>query len=70
MGKMFKIFGMVFFLIGMVILFNSFQGITGFAVSENVDVNLGFVLGIWFVLTAVLLLAYRRKEKIDNAKRK
>ena len=70
MGKAFKIFGIVFFMLGIVILFNSFQSITWAVVFENVDLNFGFIIGIWFIFTAVLLLAYRRKRKIENGKRK
>ena len=58
MGKTFKIFGLVFFVMGMIIIFNSFQGITGFAISEKVDINAGFIVGAWFILTGILLFVY------------
>ncbi len=70
MGKAFRIFGMIFFVFGIVILFNSFQSITGAVVFNDIDINTGFIIGAWFILTAVLLLAYRRKEKIESGKRK
>lgn len=73
MGKIFKIFGAIFFLFGISIIFNTFQGMTGFAVYEDVDLNIGFVIGIWFVLTGILLAVYRKRlvpEQIKNDKRK
>ena len=63
MGKMLEIFGVVFLLLGITVLFNAFQGITGFAVYEDVDLNFGYVIGAWFVLTGILLIVYRKKEK-------
>lgn len=62
-GKLFKFFGILFLFLGATIIFNSFSGITGFVVYEDVDLDAGFIIGIWFVLTGILLAAYRKKEK-------
>ena len=70
MNKIFKFFGIVFFLLGMTIIFNSFQGITGFSVYEDVNLNTGLFIGAWFVLCGILLLVYRRKEANESGKRK
>lgn len=71
MGKAFKFFGILFFLIGITVIFNSFQGITGFAVYEDVDVNAGYLIGAWFILTGILLVVYRKKEttNVNRAKK-
>ena len=63
MGKGFIFFGVLFLILGITIIFNSFQGITGFAVYENIDINKGFIVGIWFVFTGILLAVYRKKEE-------
>ena len=64
--KGFKIFGAIFFLLGISLIFNFFQGITGFVVSENASLNWGFIIGAWFILTGILLLAYRKKQEAKN----
>jgi len=69
-GKVFKIFGVLFLVMGVVVVFNSFQGITGFVVFEDVDLNAGFYIGVWFVLTGILLAAYRKKKVEKNENRK
>ena len=68
MNKAFKIFGMIFFVMGIIVIFNSFQGITGFAISENIDINAGFIVGAWFILTGILLFVYKKAE--DKLKKK
>lgn len=63
MGAAFKLFGIFFLLVGITIVFNSFQGLTGFAIYEDANLNKGFIIGAWFVLTGILLAVYRKKEK-------
>ncbi len=63
MGKVFIFFGIIFLILGITIVFNSFQGLTGFAVYEDVDIKTGFLVGAWFVLLGLLLAVYRKKEK-------
>ena len=70
MSQVLKIFGIIFFLLGITVLFNSFQGITGFAVYEDVNLDGGFLVGAWFILTGALLIVYRREVKDDKRKRK
>jgi hypothetical protein len=60
-GKFFKFFGVLFLFLGITIVFNSFSGITGFVVYEDVNLNTGYMVGIWFVLVGILLAAYRKK---------
>jgi uncharacterized membrane protein len=66
--KVFMFFGILFLFLGATIVFNSFSGITGFAVYEDVDLDYGIIIGVWFVLTGILLAVYRKKEK--NAEEK
>lgn len=66
MGIAFKLFGIFFLLIGITIVFNSFQGLTGFAVYEDVDIKKGVLIGAWFVLTGILLAVYRKKENANK----
>jgi len=63
MGKIFKLFGVFFLLVGTTIVFNTFQGLTGFAIYENVSLDKGFIIGAWFVFTGILLAVYRKQEK-------
>ena len=63
-NKIFGFFGVLFLFLGATIIFNSFQGITGFSVYEEVDIKKGYMIGVWFILTGILLAVYRRKEKV------
>lgn len=58
---------MIFFVMGIIVIFNSFQGITGFAISENVDINSGFIVGAWFILTGILLFVYVKKPEVSSS---
>jgi hypothetical protein len=68
MGKGFRFFGVLFFLIGATVLFNSFQGITGYAVYEGVNLNAGYYIAAWFILLGILLVGYRKREIVNNEK--
>ena len=70
MNLVFKLFGLLFFIFGITILFNSFQGITGFVVYEDVNLNIGFIVGIWFILVSLLLIVHRKKGEEEVGKRK
>ena len=68
-GMAFRFFGILFLFLGATIVFNSFSGITGFVVYEGVDLDTGFLIGVWFVITGILLAAYRNKGEVKkNAK--
>jgi NADH:ubiquinone oxidoreductase subunit K len=69
MGKVLKFFGILFLLVGVTVLFNSFQGITGFAVYGDVDIDAGYFVAAWFVVVGMLLVAYRRNE-VEKVKKK
>lgn len=69
-GKAFKLFGLLFLVLGVTIVFNTFQGITGFAVYNDVDLDAGMIVGAWFVLTGIVLFVYRRKEVKRSGKGK
>jgi uncharacterized membrane protein HdeD (DUF308 family) len=62
-GIVFRFFGAIFLIIGVTVMFNSFQSITGYAVYGGVDIDKGYIIGAWFVLTGIVLAVYRRKEK-------
>lgn len=55
--------GVAYLFIGGVVLFNSFQGITGFVVYEGSDVEWGWFLGFVFVVIGVLVLMASNREK-------
>lgn len=61
MDKIFKIFGVIFFVVGIIIIFTSFQGITGFAIYEDIAVNPSFIIGAWFILAGILLIIYKKE---------
>ncbi len=69
-NKIFRFFGVLFFFLGATIIFNSFQGITGFSVYEDVDIKKGYIISLWFILTGILLAVYRRKEKVVIKRRR
>ena len=50
-----------FFLIGIIILLNSFQSLTGFVIFENADVKYGYFAGLWFIIVGILILTEARE---------
>lgn len=66
MGKVFRLFGIFFLLLGITVFFNSFQGITGFAVYEDVDISRGFIVGVWFIITGIFLVVYRKRTQAKS----
>ena len=63
-GLIFRIFGVLFVIAGISIISNSFQGLTGFVVYQDVDLKAGYFLGIWFVLAGLMLALYKRNTQI------
>lgn len=62
--KILWIFGFLFILFGISLLLNSFQGITGFVISEDVSVEVGGVIGFTFMLVGIfLILSVRIDER-------
>jgi hypothetical protein len=55
--RAFFILGSMFLLIGFVFLFSSFNGFTGYAIVEDVDVSVSSISGIWFILAGAALIA-------------
>lgn len=57
--RLFTITGTFFLLIGALFLINSFQGLTGFVVFEDGDVNLSSYAGIFFIVAGLIVLSWR-----------
>ncbi len=55
------IWGILYLVLGVVILFNSFSGLTGFVVFSGADIKWGSVLGVVFVVIGVLVLTARKE---------
>jgi len=64
--KVNKILGIVLFLIGGFLIFNSFSSMTGFAVAEFVGKGASSILGFVFVLVGVLVFMAGGKQKEGN----
>lgn len=56
-----KILGIVLFLIGGFLIFNSFSGMTGFVVAENIEKNISSIIGLMLVIGGIVLFV-RGKE--------
>jgi len=54
--KLSSIIGIIYLLLGIIILLNSFSGITGFVIFEDVNVKWSSVLGVVFVLIGILII--------------
>jgi hypothetical protein len=61
-----KIAGAILFLIGIVLIFNSFSGITGFVVLENIGKGVSSIFGLVFVLGGLALLMIQGSASIDD----
>ena len=54
--------GILFFFVGVVLIFNSISGITGLAVLENVAAFQGSIAGIILIILAILAFALSLKK--------
>ena len=57
-----RFFGFCLFAFGMVIILNSFFGITGFSVSKNMNKDVGSLLGLILEIIGALLMFIRTKD--------
>lgn len=71
-----RILGILILAFGISILLNSFQGITGFVIYEDIDIEIGSILGAIIVFAGILILQSSRVEselesnvKVYNLKR-
>lgn len=59
--------GFFYLIFGVIILFNSFQGITGYAIFENTDVEWGGFLGVVFIIIGIVVWsAAVRDGRLEN----
>ena len=58
-----SILGILFIFTGIVLILNSFSGITGFVVFENISKNTGSIFGIVFIVVGALLFVIRGEEQ-------
>jgi len=58
-----RVLGVVYLLLGFLIVLNSFQGITGFVVFGDASIGWGGFLGVVFVLIGVVILFVSGREK-------
>jgi len=58
-----KIIGVVLFLIGAILILNSFSSITGFAVAESIGTSISSILGLVLVVGGIVIFMSRGKEK-------
>lgn len=60
--------GLISLILGMILLVNSFPGITGFAISENIPERSYSIFGIVFILGGIMLIFLESKK--SNLERK
>ncbi|MFH1500373.1 MAG: hypothetical protein ABIE22_00310 [archaeon] len=68
LGLIFLVIGISLIIAGIIVMFNSFSAVTGYAVSEEMNETATNFLGIWFLLIGAILVAswasyLLRKEK-------
>jgi hypothetical protein len=67
--RVYRNFGLALIVVGVFLLLNSFQGVTGFVILEDADVSLGYFFGAAFLIVGILLLMAGRGglEEISSA---
>jgi len=68
MKKLNKIIGSFLFIIGMVLIFNSFSGMTGFVVAESIGRHVSSILGFVLIIGGGVLFMIGRLEGIVGKK--
>src|SRR3989344_4473079 len=61
--RTFYIVGISFIFLGAIIAWNSSQGITGFAIFEQSDISLGYLVGIWLFVAGVVILMVSKQDE-------
>lgn len=61
--RVYLITAISFFIIGAIILLNSFQSLTGFVVFENADKNYSYFAGLWFIIASLVLFTAATTER-------
>src|SRR3989344_9661843 len=54
--RAFVITGISFLAMGFVILVNSFAGLTGAAIFEGSNINAGWIIALWFLISGIVIL--------------
>ena len=67
--KILRTLGVISFIFGAVLLLNSFSGITGFVIIEDLERNMGSVWGVAFIIVGILLIFVERFERAGLEKR-
>ena len=66
LGIVFLVIGLVLLVVGIFMLINSFSALTGYAVSDKMDSTATNFLGIWFLLTGIILIVSWGTYLISN----
>ncbi len=61
--RAFVITAVSFLFIGVVLLLNSFQGSTGYAILEGTDYVKGFYVALWFLVSGGVVFAIAKDKK-------
>jgi len=61
-----KLIGSISLLIGIVLILNSFSGITGFAIAQEISTTPSFIFGLILFLGGLVLLASDRRESKEG----
>ena len=65
--RAFVISGAAFIFIGVVMLLNSFSGVTGAVIFEEGDLQIGFYIGLWFLVAGALALVMARESTRESS---
>jgi hypothetical protein len=69
--QVYKIIGAVLFLLGIILLFQSFSGITGFVAADNVSLSVFGILGtLLFVFGFILMMISEGNTRVELYKRR
>jgi hypothetical protein len=54
--------GFAYLLMALILIMNSFQGLTGYVVLEGADVDFSGIAGAWFILAGLLAFVLMKKK--------
>jgi hypothetical protein len=67
-NRTFYIIGASYLFVATLILMYTFQGLTGFAVSEGKGVSMNYYISIWFALAGIFVLAFPKFTRVEKKK--
>lgn len=63
--RMVRLIGVAYLLLGFIVILQSFRGITGFVIVEEVPQTIGWLIGLAFIAVGIFVIASSKEAVIE-----